>query len=80
MPAFSSISASYVAVVQFVIALVSFLFIFCQFNGRQLPDLLIRIIWYKVRLCQTTNQSTHCGEVYIFNVDSRVCDTHFSGA
>ena len=80
MPAFSSISASNVAVVQFVIALVSFLFIFCQFNGRQLPDLLIRTIWYKVRLCQTTNQSTHCGEVYIFNVDSRVCDTHFSGA
>ena len=80
MPAFSSISASNVAVVLFVIALVSFLFIFCQFNGRQLPDLLIRTVWYKVRLCQTTNQSTHCGEVYIFNVDSRVCDTHFSGA
>lgn len=80
MPAFSSISASYVAVVQFVIALVSFLFIFCQFNDRQLPDLLLRPIWYKVRFCQTTNQSTHCGEVYIFNVDSRVCDTHFSGA
>lgn len=53
---------------------------FVNFNGRQLPDLLLRPIWYKVRLCQTTNQSTHCGEVYNFNVDSRVCDPHFSGA